>query len=88
MRHKRAKKQQGTLTIVNKEMAKPRMARSAKIAELNLDTSRIREHPSTTIPGTVDKIISISASRACQKKHRFLSIVPTKGIEISALKIR
>jgi hypothetical protein len=38
-------------------MAKPRMARSARIAELNLDTARIREQPSTTMPGTVEKII-------------------------------
>ena len=38
-------------------MAKPRMARSARIAELNLDTARIPEQPSTTMPGTVDKII-------------------------------
>jgi len=40
-----------------KEMAKPRMARSAKIAELNLDTSRTSQQPSVTMPGTVDKII-------------------------------
>ena len=39
-------------------MAKPRMARSARIAELNLDTARIPEQPSTTMPGIVDKIIS------------------------------
>ncbi len=38
-------------------MEKPRMARSARIGELNLDTSRIREQPSVTLPGTVDKII-------------------------------
>jgi len=38
-------------------MAKPRMARSARIAELNLDTMRISEKPSATIPETVDKII-------------------------------
>ena len=38
-------------------MAKPRMARSARIAELNLDTTRISEQPSATMPGTVDKII-------------------------------
>ena len=38
-------------------MAKPRMARSARIAELNLDTARISEQPSTTMPGTVNKII-------------------------------
>jgi hypothetical protein len=39
---------------VRNEMAKPRMAKSARIAELNLDTARIAEQPSTTIPGTVD----------------------------------
>ena len=39
-------------------MAKPRMARSAQIAELNLDAFRIAEEPSVTIPGTVEKIIS------------------------------
>jgi hypothetical protein len=42
---------------VRKEMAKPRMARSAKIAELNLDSTRIPEQPSVTLPGTVNKII-------------------------------
>jgi len=43
---------------VEKEMAQPRMARSAKIAELNLDRTRVRERPSTTLPGTVDRIIA------------------------------
>jgi len=38
-------------------MAKPRIARSARITELNLDTTRIPEQPSTTMPGTVAKII-------------------------------
>lgn len=33
------------------------MARSARIAELNLDTGRNIEQPSTTMPGTVKKII-------------------------------
>ena len=46
-----------TRASVTKEMAKPRMARSARIAELNLDTARIPEQPRTTMPGTVDKII-------------------------------
>ena len=46
-----------TRADVRKEMAKPRMAKSARIAELNLDTARIPEQPSTTVPGTVDKII-------------------------------
>jgi hypothetical protein len=55
----KAKKRPGDATraSLKKEMAKPRMARSGRIAELNLDTARIREQPSTTMTGTVDKII-------------------------------
>jgi hypothetical protein len=48
---------EATQASVKKEMAKPRMARSAKIAESNLDPSRIPEQPSTTMPGIVNKII-------------------------------
>jgi hypothetical protein len=59
MRRKKGKTELGKATraSVKKEMTKPRMARSARIAELNLDTARIREQPSATLPGTVDKII-------------------------------
>jgi hypothetical protein len=62
VRHKKAKKakkdrQDATSVSVMKEMAKPRMARSARIAERELDTGRIPEEPSTSMPGTVDKII-------------------------------
>jgi hypothetical protein len=59
MLHKKGKKESGNSTraSVKKEMAKPRMARSARIAELNLDTARIPEQPSVAMPGTVDKII-------------------------------
>jgi hypothetical protein len=46
-----------TRASVQKEMAKPRMSKSARIAELDLDPARIPEHPSTTMPGTVNKII-------------------------------
>jgi uncharacterized protein YfaS (alpha-2-macroglobulin family) len=38
-------------------MAKPRMARSARTAERNLDTARIPEQASPTMLGTVNKII-------------------------------
>lgn len=56
---KKVKKKTGDATRANveKEMAKPRTTKSARIAELNLDFSRIAEEPSTTMPGTVDKII-------------------------------
>ena len=59
MPHKKSKKEPRTTTRadVKKEMAKPRIARSARIAELNLDTTRIIEQPSRTMPGTVKKII-------------------------------
>jgi hypothetical protein len=59
MLRKRTKKESdiATRASVSNEMAKPRMARSARVAELNLDTARIPEQPSATMPGTVDKII-------------------------------
>jgi hypothetical protein len=60
MLHKKVKKQLGDATraSVKKEMARPRMARSARIAELKLDAARIPERPSITMSGTVDKIIA------------------------------
>ncbi len=42
---------------VRDEMMLPRTARSARVAALKLDTTRNPEPPSTTISGTVDKII-------------------------------
>ncbi len=59
MVHKKSEKESrnATRASVEKEMAKPRVARSARIAELNRDTARIPEQSSTTLPGTVDKII-------------------------------
>jgi hypothetical protein len=44
-------------SCVRKEMAKPRMTRSARIAERNLDTKQTPERPSTAMAGMVDKII-------------------------------
>jgi hypothetical protein len=51
------KESRKAMRAVRKEMAKPRISKSARIAELNLDTTRIAEQPSTTMPGTVNKII-------------------------------
>jgi tRNA A37 methylthiotransferase MiaB len=69
MLHKKGKKEPGNATraSVKKEMAKPRMARSARIAELNLDMGRISEQPSTTMLGTVDKIITSARSSQPEK---------------------
>jgi hypothetical protein len=65
MRRKKAKKapRDTTRASVKKEMAQPRMARSARIAERNLDTARVLDQPSTTVPGTVNKIIPPRPSR-------------------------
>jgi hypothetical protein len=67
MLHKKAKKESSTRTGVRSEMAKPRMARSAKIADLNLHTARIPEQPSVILPGTVDKIIASPRPNQAEK---------------------
>jgi hypothetical protein len=51
------KRNNATRASVQREMARPRMAKSARIAELKLDTVRIREQLSITMPGIVEKII-------------------------------
>lgn len=55
-----------------KEMDQPRMSRSAKLAELDLDIARIREEPSTSMAGTVRKIIP--AERASQPEKTQVSV--------------
>jgi hypothetical protein len=69
MPHKRAQQEsdKATQASVTKEMAKPRMARSARISELNLDPARIRERPIATMPGTVDNIIPSSGPSQPEK---------------------
>jgi hypothetical protein len=72
MLHKKTKKtsreaSDATRASVKKEMARPRMVKSARITQRNLDTSRIAERPSTTMPGTVDKIIPSPRSRQPEK---------------------
>ena len=74
MLHKKIsrKTDNATRASVSKEMAKPRMARSARIAELNLDASRNAEPPSVTMPGTVDKIIP--ASRPSRREKAQIAV--------------
>jgi len=56
----------GLRAAVIKEMAEPRISRSAIIAEQDLDTTRNPEKPSTTMLGIVDKIIP--SQRASQRE--------------------
>jgi hypothetical protein len=68
MDNKRTKElNEATRASVVKEMAKPRMSRSAKIIEMHLDPNRIPERPSTTMPGTVDKTIASPDARRPEK---------------------
>jgi hypothetical protein len=59
MLHKKAKRKtlDAAGMLVKKEMARPRMAKSARIMERNLEEGRTPEPPSTIMPGTVAKII-------------------------------
>src|SRR6266478_8222434 len=47
-----------TRASIRKEMAKPRMAKSARKAEGNLDAERVPGQPRVILPGTVNKIIA------------------------------
>ena len=54
MLHNKHKKESDNATraSVQNEMGKPRMSKSARVAELNLHASRIVGQPNTTVPGT------------------------------------
>jgi hypothetical protein len=72
MRHKQKKPKStaaaaGARARMIKEIARPRMTRSARIAEQSLDLARTREHPSVTMPGTVDKIIPPPRTDSAEK---------------------
>jgi hypothetical protein len=69
MRHKPPKKEllDATRASVKKEMARPRMAKSARIMKRNLDTGRIPERASTIMRGTVDKIIPSRSRKQPEK---------------------
>jgi hypothetical protein len=54
-RLKRSEK--ATRASVEKEMAKPRVTKSARIAQLNLGTGRTPEPPRVSMPGTVIEIV-------------------------------
>jgi len=61
-----------TRASIKKEMAKPRMAKSARTAELNLDTERVPGQARTTLPGTVHKIIA--SLRATQPEKAQIAV--------------
>jgi hypothetical protein len=70
-----------TRARIKKEMAKPRMAKSVRIAELNLDAERTRQ-ARTTLPGAVDKIIPILDPNQPEKAQ-----IVVKGVDDRDLRI-
>jgi hypothetical protein len=66
---KRRKKESGNaLTAsVRAEMALPRMSKSARIAELESDKTRVSQPPKTIMSGTVDKLIPSPTPRLTEK---------------------
>jgi hypothetical protein len=70
-----------TRASIKKEMAKPRMTKSVRIAELNLDAERTGQ-ARTTVPGTVDKIIPIRHPKGPERAQ-----IVVKGADDRALHI-
>jgi uncharacterized protein YfaS (alpha-2-macroglobulin family) len=56
-RKKQTRQEIATRADIKKEMAQPRMSRSARIAELNLRAARIPEPPAISMAGKVDNVI-------------------------------
>jgi hypothetical protein len=69
MLHKKAKRKplDAAGMLVKKEMARPRMAKSARIMERNLEAGRTPERPSTIMPGKVAKIIPSRSRKQPEK---------------------
>lgn len=80
-----AKADNATRDDVRKEMAKPRISKSARIAELEMDASRTPAAPSAAMPGIVDKTIP---PRRSQPERPGIPLKrPITGIKLSALKM-
>src|SRR5579872_6205860 len=62
MLHRKKRKMLSTLLSVTKEMAKPRIALSARIAESKLEATRISGQPSASVTGRVDQITKSPSS--------------------------
>ena len=62
---KKRKKKPGNeiLARIQKEMALPRMSKSARIAALESNTARALQKPRTVMPGIVDEIIQFRTPR-------------------------
>jgi len=66
-----------TRASIKKEMAKPRMAKSARKAELNLDAERVPGQARATLPGTVNKIIA--SLRTIQPEQAQIAVAGAHG---------
>jgi hypothetical protein len=73
-----------TRASIKKEMARPRMAKSARTAELNLDTERVPGQARATLPGTANKI---TASLRTTQPEKAQSAVAGQGDRYRVLRI-
>jgi len=69
---------------VLREMAKPRMSSSARIAQRALDSERTPAPPQTTMPGTVDKVIPSIPPRQPEKVQ--IAVHPS-GLRVRRIRI-
>jgi hypothetical protein len=70
-----------TRASIKKEMAKPRMTKSVRVAELNLDAVRTGQ-ARTTVPGIVDKIIPILHPDQPEKAQIVVKGADDRGLRI------
>jgi hypothetical protein len=70
-----------TRASIKKEMAKPRMAKSVRIAELNSAAERTGQ-VRTTVPGTVDKVIPILDPNQPEKAQIFVKGAGDRDLRI------
>ena len=66
-----------TRASIKKEMAKPRMTKSARKAELNLDAERVPGRARATLSGTVNKIIA--SLRTIQPEKAQIAVAGADG---------
>jgi hypothetical protein len=66
-----------TRASIKKEMAKPRIAKSVRTAELNLEAERVPGQARTTLSGTVNKIIA--SLRTAQSEKAQIAVAGADG---------
>ena len=67
MKNRKKAPEKEVFARVQKEMALPRMSKSARRAELESHMARVSQQPRTVMPGTVERVIPFRTSRLREK---------------------